>query len=116
MKQTKPFDIKVRTFVFAKEIISISKELPFEPTAEVLRRQLVRSGTSVGSNVEEADGCKTRKDRANKLTVARKEAREVNYWLRLIKGDYLEGPDLDSLIDESSQLIRILSAMIVKLS
>jgi four helix bundle protein len=51
---------------------------------EIIRTQLAKAGTSIGANVEEADGALTKKDFVNKIAIARKEAKETRYWLRLI--------------------------------
>jgi len=59
----------------------------------VIRTQLVKSGTSIGANVEEADGAVTKRDFTNKITIARKEAKETKYWLKLIAGENIK-PEL----------------------
>ena len=85
----KIYDLKERTFKFAQRILDIVENLPHRPYCEVIRKQLAGSGTSIGANVEEADGTITRKDFVNKMVIARKEAKETRYWLKLILGRYV---------------------------
>jgi four helix bundle protein len=74
--------------------------------------QLVKAATSVGANVEEADGAESKRDFAHKLSIARKEARETRYWLRLIRASIAENDEWTSLLRESEEIARILSAII----
>ena len=80
----------------------------------MLRTQLVKSGTSIGANVEEADGAVTKRDFINKIAIARKEAKETKYWLRLIAGKYIKTELLEGDIKEVQEIINILSAIINK--
>ena len=80
----KPYDIRVRTFEFALRVLEIAARLPNAADGEAVRRQLIRAGTSVGANVEEADGAVTKLDTRKCFVTSRKEAREARYWLRLI--------------------------------
>ena len=95
-------------------MLEIVEQLPKQSQCEVIRKQLAKSGTSVGANVEEADGTITRKDFANKMVIARKEAKETRYWLRLISGKYAREEDIVSDINEAQEIIKILSAIINK--
>jgi len=108
------YDLKERTFKFAQRMLEIVEQLPKQSQCEVIRKQLAKSGTSVGANVEEADGTITRKDFANKMVIARKEAKETRYWLRLISGKYAREEDIVSDINEAQEIIKILSAIINK--
>ena len=113
MKQ-KPHDIKDRTFEFAVRIVELCKTL--EAThgiSRTLSNQLLRSGTSVGANVEEAHGSQSKKDFTAKMYIACKEARETNYWLRLLtRCDLVPPSRLSDLQDESNQLVAILTAIV----
>jgi four helix bundle protein len=80
--------------------------------AQVVARQLVRSATSVGANVEESDGAESKPDFIHKTSIARKEARESRYWLRIIRATMLNSDEIAALEQESDELVRILSAMI----
>ena len=82
----KPQDIKERTFLFALEIVRLCQKL--EKQSDVYRtlgRQLLRSGTSIGANTEEAQAGQSRADFINKYSIVLKEARETLYWLRLLR-------------------------------
>jgi four helix bundle protein len=75
--------------------------------------QLLRSGTSIGANVEEAVGGSSKKDFINKLQIAYKEARETNYWLRLLKeSNLIESNIAESLISDCEEILRILTAIL----
>ncbi|HWU38069.1 MAG TPA: four helix bundle protein [Candidatus Acidoferrum sp.] len=105
-----PFDIKKRTFLFAVRIVQLVGRLPRTVAGTEIGRQLIRSGTSVGSNVEEADGAVSRKDFVNHTRIARKEARESRFWLTLIDAaNILQDPEVTALIREADELARILS-------
>lgn len=80
----------------------------------VIRTQLIKSGTSVGANMEEADGSLTKRDFINKVVIARKEAKETKYWLRLISGKYIKSESISGDIQETQEIINILSAIIKK--
>jgi four helix bundle protein len=103
--------IKDRSFDFALKIIKIYKELAKDNTGKIIGRQLLRSGTSIGANIEEAFGGCSKKDFINKLTIAQKEARETNYWLRLLKESGLIQEM--SIIKESEELLKIISQSII---
>jgi len=105
-----PYDIKKRTFLFAVRIVQLVGRLPRTVAGIEIGRQLIRAGTSVGSNVEEADGAVSRKDFVNHTRIARKEARESRYWLTLIDAaDLLRDREISALIREADELARILS-------
>jgi four helix bundle protein len=109
----KIFDIKERTFQFGVRVVKLVGALPRTVAGIEVGRQLVRAGTSVGSNTEEADAGVSRKDFINHIRIARKEARESRYWLRLIiAAGLLDDPEIDALVTEASELVRILSGII----
>lgn len=80
----KKYDLKERTFRFSEQILDLVEQLPNKPACGEISRQLTKAGTSIGANVEEADGILTKKDFVNKMVIARKEAKETRYWLRLV--------------------------------
>jgi four helix bundle protein len=110
----KVYDIRERVFKFAQRILDVGDMLPKNKVCDVLRVQLVRTGTSIGANLEEADGTLTKRDFINKIVVARKEAKETRYRLRLINGKYISPEILKEDINEGQELINILSAIISK--
>jgi four helix bundle protein len=98
-KGSRPRDITDRTFYFAAEIIRFCDALDSSRgTVRVLARQLLRAGTSIGANVEEAQAGQSRADFISKYSIALKEARESIYWLRLLKtaGVYANGESATS--------------------
>ncbi len=109
-----PYDIRERTFRFAVEIIRWARALPKDTGTQIAAKQLLRAATSVGANVEEATGAETTKDRLNKWAIARKEAREARYWVRVIGAATVDTPGGRALEQESTELINILSALINK--
>jgi four helix bundle protein len=111
--------IQDRALEFGVRIIKFADKLPKSVAGAVLVKQLIRSGTSIGANMEEADGASSKADFSNKVTIARKEARETHYWLMLIKKAELlnhkaNTEELNKLIIEAEELKRILSAIINK--
>ena len=111
--QSVPYDIKKRTFLFGVRVIKLVGRLPRTVAGIEIGRQLIRAGTSVGSNMEEADGAISKKDFVNHARIARKEARESRYWLAIIEAaDLLHDPELKTLSQEADELVRILSSII----
>ncbi len=79
----------------------------------MLSKQLLRSGTSIGANVEEAIGGQSRADFVSKLAIAYKEAPETSYWLRLLKDtDYLSETEFNSIHPDAEELCRIIGAIL----
>ena len=108
-------DIRPRSFQFALRIIKLVRALPKDMATLTMARQLARSGTSVGANIEEAQGSHSRKEFAQKMNIARKEARECLYWLRLLRdSNTLPKARLEPLVSESDEIVRILVAIVKK--
>ncbi|EDY84057.1 conserved hypothetical protein TIGR02436 [Verrucomicrobiia bacterium DG1235] len=112
-EETDSLPIKERSFEFAIRIINLCKALEIDSrVSRTLAHQLLRSGTSIGANVEEAQGSQSKADFTAKMYIACKEARETNYWLRLLlETKILAEAKLAALVDESSQLVAILTAI-----
>ncbi len=110
-------DLPDRTFAFAKRIVKLCQALEEQQgVAQTLSRQLIRSGTSIGANVEEGQASQSRKDFRLKYNIACKEARETLYWLRLLaECEIIDSKRLDPLMDECNELISILTAIVKKL-
>jgi four helix bundle protein len=113
---SQPRDITDRTFNFAVRIVNLCKALDEKPgVGRVLYKQLIRSGTSVGANVEESQSAQSKADFVHKLEIALKEAKETRYWLRiLVTTQIIEQSQLSSLLTESEEIIKIIAAIIVK--
>ena len=106
-------DIKDRSFKFAVRIIKFVQKLPRNYVSQKIGGQLLDAATSVGANVEEATGGFSKKDFTYKMGVGLKEARESNYWLRLIKvSEIAKGDELDFLLKESEELKKILASIV----
>ena len=80
----KVYDLEERTALFGEQIIDFAKILPKDRITNVLVDQLVRSGTSIGANYEEADGAESKKDFRHKIAICKKESKETKHWLRMI--------------------------------
>ena len=100
-----------KSFDFALKIIDLYMKLRSRNEFE-LSRQLVRSGTSIGANVEEALAGYSEKDFSAKMSISSKEARETNYWLRLLDASPHFEFDIKQTIQDSEELIRILTAIV----
>lgn len=94
--------IQEKSFAFAIRIVNLYKHLIYEKKEFVLAKQLLRSGTSIGANVEEAIGGVSDKDFLNKLGIAYKEARESIYWLKLLQAtDYITKDEFESIHNDA---------------
>ena len=104
--------IRDKSYQFALEIIKVYKYLQNEKKEFLLSKQLLRSGTSIGANVEEAIGGQSKKDFFAKLSIAYKETRETHYWLRLLRdSEYLTSQQAEKLLSECDELLRILGSI-----
>lgn len=110
-------DIPERAFNFSVRIVKLCRSLDKEPgVSRTLANQLLRSGTSIGANIEEAQASQSEADFISKYSISCKEARETHYWLRLLVASEIMPKDrLAELLDESDQLIAILTSIIKKL-
>ncbi|WP_457609858.1 four helix bundle protein [Lutibacter sp.] len=104
--------IQIKSYNFAIRIVELYKDLNVNKREFVLSKQLLRSGTSIGANIEEAIGGQSRKDFYAKLTISYKEARESHYWIRLLKDtNYLSQEQYDSLIFDIEELLKIIGSI-----
>jgi len=110
-----PRDIKERTFSFALEILRFCRGLDTKPRSlRILAQQLLRSGTSVGANVQEAQAGHSRADFISKYSIALKEARETLYWLRLLDASgELSNGSCKALLREADEIARVIASIIV---
>lgn len=111
----RPVDIHDRAFSFAVRIIRLCKHLDEKPgTARTLARQVLRSGTSIGANLEEAQGAHSKRDFICKNEIALKEARETKYWLRLLSAsETLAAARMKELEQECDEITRIVGSIVV---
>lgn len=103
--------IQEKSFNFSLKIIHLYMELVREKEF-VISKQLLKSGTSIGANVEEAIAGQSRKDFISKLSISLKEARETSYWLRLLDKSELTNKNVKSYIQDIYSIINILSAIV----
>jgi four helix bundle protein len=104
-----------KTFQFSLSIIEICKYLIASQKEFVLSKQVLRSGTSIGANIIEAQEAQSKKDFISKCSISLKEARETDYWLRLLSAsNYLDGKETESkiLFAELSDIRKILTSII----
>ena len=109
-------DLRPRTFHFACRIVKLCRKLS---TGGSIHRQfayqLIRSGTSIGANFEEAHGAHSRREFACKLSLVLREARETHYWLRLVAAnDLVQADDLQDVLNEADELVAIFTAAVRK--
>jgi len=103
--------IRDKSFAFALEIVALYRVMR-EQKEFVLSTQLLRAGTSIGANLEEALAGQTKKDFTAKMCIASKEARETKYWLRLINESGIVRAKLEKPLDHVDELIRMLTAIV----
>jgi len=106
-------DIRDRAKKFGIRIIELVRKLPKDLAGQEIGRQIIRSGTSIGANLEEADASPTRNDFFNKVSISYKEARESKYWLEIIlESRMLNNPsnvtELKALVIEAVEISKIL--------
>jgi four helix bundle protein len=101
-----------KSFALAIRIVNAYKFLKKEKEEYVLSKQLLRSGTSIGANIEEAVGAQSKADFVSKLSIAYKEARETLYWIKLLVAtDYLTSKTGHSLINDIDELCKIIGTI-----
>ena len=103
--------IEQKTFEFALDIIRAYKEM-LNQKEFILSKQLLRSGTSIGANVQEAQAAISKRDFTAKMSISSKEARETRYWLLLIKYSDLVDLETNGLLNEIDQIIKLLTSII----
>ena len=105
--------VREKSYDFALRIVETYKVLSKEKKELVLSKQVLRSGTSIGANIEEADASISKAEFSAKISLAYKEARETSYWLRLLfQSHYLDKNSFDSLFSDCEELCRILHAIL----
>jgi four helix bundle protein len=113
MAEPQPEDIRAQTFRFALQIIALVEKLPNTIAAATIGKQLVRSGTSIGANVEEATAAHSKSDFVYRMNISLREARETLFWLRLLDASkMLSSADVAGVVKEADELTRILGAIV----
>ncbi len=112
----KPYDIRERVFAYALEAIQLYQTLQEKKdgAGRIIGKQLLRSATSIGANIEEAQSGESKADFIHKYGIAQKEARESLYWLRLLEASQLSSNQhIQSMLTETNELIAIITSIIV---
>lgn len=105
--------IQNKSYDFAVRVIRMYQHLSREKKEFILSRQVLRSGTSIGANTEEAIGGSSKKNFLNKMKIAYKEARETSFWLRLLKDtDFIDPKAFESIHDNCEELLKSLYTII----
>lgn len=99
------------SFSFSLQIVALYKKLQ-EKKEFVISKQILRSGTSIGANVEEATAAQSRKDFISKMAIASKEARETRYWLKLLQESKLVDIDYSAYLESVTHIINILTKIV----
>jgi four helix bundle protein len=103
-----------KSFAFAIRVVKLYQYLTERKREFVLSKQMLRSGTSIGANVREAQNAESKSDFAHKLGIAQKEADETNYWLELLYAtDYLSEKEFNSVKHDADELLRMLRSAIL---
>ena len=114
-KQFPPEDIRNRTFKFSIRVVRLCQHLDEKPgVSRLLSRQLLRSGTSIGANIEEAQAAQSKADFISKNSIALKEARETLYWIRLlIASEIVQESKILELKAEAEEIAKVVGAIVV---
>lgn len=116
LNNKKKYDLEERTAKFGERIIQFANKIPKNVVTLPIISQLVRAGTSIGSNYCEADGAESRKDFKHKMGIAKKESKETKYWLRMVRTVAPELKDESrELWQEAQEFTLIFSSIILKL-
>ena len=106
--------LKIKSFAFALRVIKLYKYLVVSKKEFVLSKQLLRSGTSVGAMIREAQNAESKPDFIHKLAIAQKECDETLYWLELLfESEYLEKGEFESIYKEGNEIFRIIKSSII---
>jgi len=102
-----------KTYAFAIRIVNCYKYLCSDKKEFVLSKQLLKCGTSIGANVEEAMGGQSEKDFNSKMAIAYKEARETHFWLRLLRDtDFLDKKIAESLLTDTDEILKLIGSIL----
>lgn len=104
--------VQTKSYDFALRIVKVYKYLSQEKKEFVLSKQLLRSGTSIGANIEESIGGQSKADFFAKITIAYKETRESKYWIRLLRdSEYLTSEQSEDLLKDVEELLKIIGSI-----
>lgn len=105
--------LKDKSYNFALRIVKLYKYIVAEKKEYVLSKQILRAGTSIGANIEEANQAQSKPDFIHKLSISQKESFETDYWLRLLRdSEYLTETQANSLLNDCRELQKLITASI----
>jgi four helix bundle protein len=105
-------ELEVRTKQFALDLIDLVERLPIGRAGDVVGRQLLRSGTSIGANYREANRAESKNDFIHKVSISTKEAAETEFWLEIVtESEHLETLGSAEVLSESRELLAILTSI-----
>lgn len=105
--------VKEMSYSFSIRIVKLFKYLQEEKKEFVLSKQILKSGTSIGANIEEANSAQSKKDFIAKIQISLKEAKETHYWIRLLRDtSYLEEKLANSLLNDCNSIISVLTSIL----
>ena len=116
MDRNKKYNLEERALAFSKHLIEVCKQVKLSFVNKGIIDQLLRAGTNVGANYHEANGAVSKKDFRSKIGICKKEAKEIEYWLRLLLSEQGENDFvtsvIKSLIEESHEFVLIFSRIL----
>ena len=105
--------VKIKSFAFSIRIVRLYQYLSLEKKENILSKQVLRCGTSVGALIREAEQAESRKDFKHKLSIAQKEINETIYWLELLKAtDFIASEQFESINHDAVEIMKILTSII----
>jgi four helix bundle protein len=103
-----------KSYKFAIRIVNLYKFLINDKKEFVISKQILKSGTSIGANINEAQSAESKMDFIHKLSISAKEARETDYWLRLLKeSDYIDLIMFNSINNDCMEILKIINSIIL---
>ena len=105
--------IAEKSMAFAVRIVNLCKHLRGAKAEHVMSRQVLRSGTSIGANVREAESAQSKADFVSKMAIALKECGETSYWLELlVRTEYISQKEFSSIVKDCKELFALLTAIV----
>ncbi len=105
--------IKDKSFNFAVHVVNLYKELAYNKKEYVMSRQLLKSGTSIGANVREAEFAQSKPDFTSKMSISLKEANETDYWLDLLHHtDFIDDKTFNEFKSKSTEMLKLLVSIV----
>jgi len=105
--------IKEKSFNFAIEIVNLYKTLAYQKKEYVMSKQLLKSGTSIGANIREAEFAQSKPDFISKMSISLKEANETDYWLDLLhRTNYIDDKTFNNFKPKSTEILKLLVSIV----